>query len=52
VVAHGAVVSNAVAQPEAAGIVRSPCPPPDPAARLKPIDDLFMTPPYRPMRKL
>ena len=42
----GAVVSNAVAQPAAAGIVGSPCPPPDAAAeaRLKPIDDLFMTP--------
>ena len=42
----GAAVSNAVAQPATAGIVSSPCPPPDPAAeaRLKPIDDLFMTP--------
>ena len=42
----GAAVSNAVAQPAAAGIVSSPCPSPAPAAedRLKPIDDLFMTP--------
>ena len=42
----GAAVSNAVAQPATAGIVSSPCPRPDPAAeaRLKPIDDLFMTP--------
>jgi hypothetical protein len=42
----GAAVSNAVAQPATAGIVSSPCPPPDPAAeaRLKPVDDLFMTP--------
>ncbi|MEO8256637.1 MAG: GDSL-type esterase/lipase family protein [Acidobacteriota bacterium] len=41
-----AAVSNAAAQPAAPGIVSSPCPPPDPAAadRLKPIDDLFMTP--------
>ena len=40
------VISNAFAQPATAGIVSSPCPPPDPAAeaRLKPIDDLFMTP--------
>ena len=39
-------VSNAVAQSATAGIVSSSCPPPDPAAeaRLKPIDDLFMTP--------
>ena len=42
----GAAVSNALAQPAPTGIVSSPCPPPDPAAeaRLKPIDDLFMTP--------
>ena len=42
----GAVVSNSLAQPAPTGIVSSPCPPPDPAAeaRLKPIDDLFMTP--------
>ena len=42
----GAVVSNALAQPAPTGIVSSPCPPPDPAAeaRLKPIDDLIMTP--------
>ena len=42
----GVAVSNAVAQPATAGIVSSPCTPPDPAAaaRLKPIDDLFMTP--------
>ena len=42
----GAAVSNAAAQSATAGIVSSPCPPPDPAAeaRLKPIDDLFMTP--------
>ena len=39
-------ISNAFAQPPTPGIVSSPCPPPDPAAeaRLKPIDDLFMTP--------
>jgi acetyl esterase/lipase/lysophospholipase L1-like esterase len=42
----GAGISNAVAQPVTAGIVSSPCPPRDPAAeaRLKAIDDLFMTP--------
>jgi acetyl esterase/lipase len=42
----GVAVSNAVAQPAMPGIVSSPCPPRDPAAeaRLKPIDDLFMTP--------
>ena len=42
----GAAVSNASAQPVTPGIVSSPCPPPDPAAeaRLKAIDDLFMTP--------
>ena len=42
----GATVSNAAAQSATAGIVSSPCPSPDPAAeaRLKPIDDLFMTP--------
>ena len=42
----GAAVSNAYAQPVTPGIVSSPCPPPDPAAeaRLKAIDDLFMTP--------
>jgi hypothetical protein len=42
----GVAVSNAVAQSATAGIVSSPCPAPDPAAeaRLKPIDDLFMTP--------
>ena len=42
----GAAVSNAVAQPPTAGIVSSPCPPPDPAAeaRQKLVDDLFMTP--------
>lgn len=41
----GLAVSNAVAQP-ATTIVSSPCPPRDPAAeaRLKPVDDLFMTP--------
>jgi acetyl esterase/lipase/lysophospholipase L1-like esterase len=41
-----AAVANAVAQPAAPAIVSSPCPPRDPAAqaRLKPIDDLFMTP--------
>ncbi len=46
----GVAISNAVAQPATAGIVSSPCPPPDPAAeaRLKPIDDLFMTPPASP----
>jgi acetyl esterase/lipase/lysophospholipase L1-like esterase len=40
------VIPNAFAQPATAGIVSSPCPPPDLAAeaRLKPIDDLFMTP--------
>jgi acetyl esterase/lipase/lysophospholipase L1-like esterase len=42
----GLAVSNTVAQPARAGIVSSACPPRDPAAetRLKPIDDLFMTP--------
>ena len=42
----GATVSNAAAQSATAGIVSPPCPSPDPAAeaRLKPIDDLFMTP--------
>jgi hypothetical protein len=42
----GFAVSNAIAQPATAGIVSSACPPRDPAAeaRLKPIDDLFMTP--------
>jgi acetyl esterase/lipase/lysophospholipase L1-like esterase len=39
-------VSNTDAQSNIAGIVSAPCPPPDPAAeaRLKPVDDLFMTP--------
>jgi acetyl esterase/lipase/lysophospholipase L1-like esterase len=37
---------DATAQSATPGIVDSPCPPPDPAAdaRLKPVDDLFMTP--------
>ena len=42
----GAAASNAVAQSATAGNVSSPCPPPDLAAeaRLRPVDDLFMTP--------
>jgi acetyl esterase/lipase/lysophospholipase L1-like esterase len=42
----GVAVANAVAQPVTAANGSSPCPPSDPAAeaRLKPIDDLFMTP--------
>jgi hypothetical protein len=42
----GLAVSNAVAQPAPPAVVSSPCPLRDPAAeaRLKPVDDLFMTP--------
>ncbi|HVY63983.1 MAG TPA: GDSL-type esterase/lipase family protein [Gammaproteobacteria bacterium] len=38
--------SAALAQPPTPGLVDSPCPPPDPeaAARLAPVDELFMTP--------